>query len=62
MFLFINEYQGTFQFKYQVLLSLIQVSLVVSGAQSLPRLNPRNHKIENQTLEGTDPLQDTDPL
>lgn len=55
VFLFINEYQGTFQFEYHVLLSLVQVSQVVSGAQSLPRLNLGNHKIENQTLEGTGP-------
>lgn len=39
VFLFIKEYQGTFQFKYHVLLSLVQVSQVVSRAQSLPRLN-----------------------
>lgn len=39
VFLFIKECQGTFQFKYHVLLSLVQVSQVVSRSQSLPRLN-----------------------
>lgn len=36
VFLFINEYQGTFQFKYHVLLGLVKVIQVVPRAQSLP--------------------------
>lgn len=39
VFLFINEYQGTFQFQYHVLLSLVQASQVVSRARLLPRLS-----------------------